>query len=203
MWHKLAYAIAIVALGLGGFATLSVATDGFRAFTAEEARRLAARENPQPVPAVRLENARGGELDLAELGDRYVVLDFIYTGCYHACSTLGLSFARIQKALPEEVLGERVALLSITFDPENDDAERLREYGARFSADPDAWYLARPHSREDLDRLLRHFQVVAIPDGQNFVHNAAIYVVEPDARVVGIHDLDAVDEVLAWLEPRW
>lgn len=203
MWRNAIYGLTIIALGLGGFTTLSLATDGFRAFTAEEARRLAARENPEPVPTITLEDARGGELDLAELGDRYVVLDFIYTGCHHACTTLGASFHRIQEALPEDVPGERVALLSITFDLENDDAARLREYGERFSANPDAWRLARPKNRDDLDRLLRHFQVVVIPNGEDFVHNGAIYVVEPDARVAGIHDIDAVDEVLAYLEPRW
>ncbi|WP_018168388.1 SCO family protein [Thioalkalivibrio sp. ALMg9] len=202
MWRNVVYGLTIVALGLGGFATLALATDGYRAFTAEEARRLAARENPAPVPAVTLEDARGGELDLARFGDRYVVLDFIYTGCHRACTTLGASFHRIQEALPEEVLGNRVALLSITFDLENDDAARLREYGERFGANPDAWYMARTRDQGELDRLLKHFQVVVIPDGEDFAHNGAIYVVGPDGILQGIHDIDAVDEVVAYLEPR-
>lgn len=56
-----------------GIATLAAATDGFRAFTSETARRIDVRERPREIPArIPLQTAQGATIDLA--GDRKSVV---------------------------------------------------------------------------------------------------------------------------------
>lgn len=197
------YVAGVLAILLGGLALLTWATDGWRAFSAEQARRLSVMADPRPLPSVTLDEAGGGSLALSEdLRGRYAVVDFIYTGCAHACTTLGATFRSLQADLDEALLGDEVVFVSVTFDPDNDDRERLRRYGERFDANPEHWHLARPRDEIDLEQLLSRFGVIAIPDGGEFVHNAAIYVVDPHGRLVRIFELDDPDGVRHYLETQ-
>lgn len=188
-------------VAVAGISTLTWATDGWRAFTAEEARRLAVKEHPRPVPAdVELRKATGESITLADLRDRHLLVDFIYTGCAHACTTLGATFRAIQESLPTQRLGEDVVLLSITFDRPRDDLERLQMYGDRFDANPEAWLLTRPRSDADLQTLLERFGVVVLPDDGEFVHNAAIYHVDTEGQLDRVFEFDDPDAVVQSME---
>ncbi len=61
-----------------------------------------------------------------------VVLNFIFTSCTSICPVMSRIFAQLQGRLA----GERVHLVSISIDPEQDTPERLAEYARRFHAGP-------------------------------------------------------------------
>jgi protein SCO1/2 len=63
-----------------------------------------------------------------------VALNFIYTSCTAVCPILSASFAELQRALGPE--GEKIRLVSISIDPEEDTPERLTAYAKRFDAGP-------------------------------------------------------------------
>ncbi|KZC34701.1 MULTISPECIES: SCO family protein [Rhodanobacter] len=175
-------------LVLGG-AVLTVATDGFHAFTSETARRLAVRHDPPPVPAVTLETQSGAHVKLAELRGRWVLVDFIYTRCLTWCLALGGEFAQLQDQLATPLADGRLVLLSISFDPAHDTPAELAAYRQRFRGRDHGWLIARPTSKNDLRQLLRTFGVTVVPDGMGgYVHNAAIQVVDPQGRLVRILD---------------
>jgi len=179
-----------VVLAAGG-AVLAGATDGFRAFTAETARRIAVREQPRAVPAVALQTAGGKRVDFGALRGRWLIVDFIYTNCATVCSAQGGVFARLQHELAAPIAAGHVALVSISFDPARDDPAALAAYQRLHGGHGGGWVAARPIDRAALAALLRSFGVVAVPDGAGgFVHNAALSVVDPDGRVVAILDWD-------------
>lgn len=174
-----------------GITALARATDGFRAFTSESARRLDIREHPRALPGVELQMADGRRIGLDAFSGRWLLVDFIYTRCTTYCSVQGSAFARLQDRLATPIANGQVALLSISFDPEHDDPDRLADYPKRFGDRGAGWSAARPTSASGLDSLLRVFGVSAIPDGLGgFVHNAAIAVVDPRGRLVAIVDWD-------------
>ena len=71
-----------------------------------------------------------------ELDDgRPVVLNFIYTSCSGICPLASHVFSELQRALGAE--RDRVHLVSISIDPEEDTPARLREYARRFGAGPE------------------------------------------------------------------
>lgn len=192
-------ALALGLVGLVGFGILHGATDGFRALTSETARRLAVVAEARPVPDVPLEDQSGRVFSLAALAGRTVVVNFIYTHCPDVCLALGSAMQQLQRSLPEAGRDGAVTLLSISFDPEHDDVQRLAAYARWFGAGP-AWRMARPRSRADLDALLQAFGVVVIPDGRGgFVHNAALHLVDRRGHLVHITDLTDVDGVRARL----
>ncbi|MCG3202809.1 MAG: hypothetical protein NFCOHLIN_02695 [Gammaproteobacteria bacterium] len=172
-----------------GIAVLAAATDGFRAFTSETARRVAVREHPRALPPMPLQTARGRTIDFIGLRGRWLLVDFIYTRCMAYCSVQGSEFARLQDRLAGPIADERVALLSISLDPSHDGPEQLAAYQRRSGDRGVGWIAARPASPAGLEALMRAFGVTAISDGLGgYAHNAAINVVDPRGRLVAITD---------------
>lgn len=86
------------------------------------------------VPAVKLVRDDGKTVSLKdELDDgRPVVLDFIFTTCSTICPVMSGTFAQLQHKLGEG--GDRVHLVSISIDPEEDTPTRLSGYAKQFKA---------------------------------------------------------------------
>jgi protein SCO1/2 len=193
--------LASIAAAALGAAALAWATDGGRAFTAETARRLAVSEHPIAVPDLRLQLQTGAQVRLRRLEGELVVATFIYTRCRTMCPMLGVRMAAIRDQLPDGAVGEQVHLLSLSFDPARDTPRRLREYGARYGADPGQWWVARPAA--GMARFLDTLGVVVLPDGDGgFRHNAAFYLIDRAGRLVAIIDDDKPDEVVSAVKSR-
>jgi protein SCO1/2 len=88
------------------------------------------------VPAVALVRDDGKPVVLRdELDDgRPVVLAFIYTSCTTICPVTSHTLAELQSKLG--TARERVHLVSISIDPEQDTPARLRDYARKFGAGP-------------------------------------------------------------------
>ena len=89
------------------------------------------------VPRVTLVRDDGKTVSLPdELNDgRPVVMSFIFTSCTTICPLLTQTLARLQDALGPD--RDRVHIVSITLDPEEDTPERLTEYAKDFHAGPE------------------------------------------------------------------
>ncbi|HTI96662.1 MAG TPA: SCO family protein [Rudaea sp.] len=184
--------LASLILASAGIAVLAFATDGFRAFTTETARRIAVRTHPVALPDVELEDSAGRLFALASMRGRWLAVDFIYTRCMTYCTILGGDFAQLQRSMAAPLRQGHLTLLSISFDPAHDDPAALADYQRRFVDHGVGWIAARPLDAPGLARLKSAFVLKAIPDGLGgYVHNTAIALVDPDGRIVDY--LDAGD----------
>ncbi|HKK07071.1 MAG TPA: SCO family protein [Gammaproteobacteria bacterium] len=187
----LAAALAFTAV----IAALSLATDGFEAFTTESARRLEVMRSPRRLPDVLLEDQAGRRFRLSDLRGRPVVVEFIYTRCTSYCVALGNAFQQIQRAVLKD--GLQVSLLSVSFDPDHDSVPRLAAYARRYGAQARLWRVARPVHPAALEALLDACGVKVISDGLGgYTHNAAILLVGPRGRLLHIYDWDAAKAAL-------
>jgi protein SCO1/2 len=86
------------------------------------------------IPDVAVVRSDGRRVSLrSELNDgRPVVLNFIFTSCPGVCPMMSQVFAQLQRALGPD--RDRVHMVSISIDPEQDTPERLHEYAGKFSA---------------------------------------------------------------------
>jgi protein SCO1/2 len=86
------------------------------------------------VPDVWLVRDDGRKVSLPkELDDgRPLVLNFIYTTCPGICPLMSQVFSRFQSRLGAE--RDKVHMVSISIDPEQDTPERLRAYAKQFAA---------------------------------------------------------------------
>jgi protein SCO1 len=88
------------------------------------------------LPDIKLVREDGKTVSLAdELGDgRPVVLNFIFTSCTTICPVMSQIFTQLQNKLGSE--RDKVHMVSISIDPEQDTPVRLTEYAKRFHAGP-------------------------------------------------------------------
>lgn len=189
--HGLA-AVALVLLA--GSAILWQATDGLRALTSEQARRLSIAARPRAIPDVALQDQDGHRFRLADYVGRTLVVDFIYTHCATLCQSMGATF----RQLAQRLATPDVAFLSISFDTARDTPAALGEYARWHHADGARWRIARPVDPQGLRALLETFDVVVIPDGfGGYQHNASVHVIDAAGRLARVLDYDEPVEVLA------
>jgi protein SCO1/2 len=109
------------------------------------------------------------------IGDRIVVMDFVYTTCTTVCPVLSALFGQLQERLGEH-LGDDVALVSVSVDPTRDTPQRLKAYAARHQAKPGWIWLTGPKTMMDevLDGLgaytpnfENHPSMVLVGDGRS------------------------------------
>lgn len=88
------------------------------------------------VPSVTLLREDGKPVKLpAELDDgRVVVLNFVFTTCGTICPVMSQVFSQLQERLGAD--RNKVHLVSVSIDPENDRPARLAEYAKRYHAGP-------------------------------------------------------------------
>ena len=186
-WPSLAATLCVLGAGFGA---LALGTDGWTVWTAESARRQAVLADPRPLPDYALLDSRGEAFSLVASGGRLAVVDLIYTRCPSVCQAMGLQFRQLQGELETFGWLDDVALISISFDPANDDDRALNEYLRRYGAAEPQWRAARFTDYAHLQHVLELLGVVVIPEPRvGFVHNAAFYLID-DGRVVEILDWD-------------
>ena len=88
------------------------------------------------VPAVTMVNQDGQRVALPELldADEPVMLNFIFTSCTAICPAMSATFASVQKKLGSD--SEKIRMVSISIDPEQDTPKALNAYAKRFKAGP-------------------------------------------------------------------
>ena len=194
--------LAAVALLLGtGFTAAAHLTLGFRAFTAEDARRLRVSETAVSLSPLEILDARGARRTLWDTDPAAGawLVTFVYTRCPSACLAAGTEMQQLQAAASAS--GSSVRFASLSFDRAHDTRAELARYAARFRADPSLWLVGVPASDAALARLLDEAGVVVIGDGMGgYAHNAAIHVVTREGRLAGIFDLERHQEALAFAQ---
>ena len=106
-----------------------------------------------PVPDIQLQDSNGRTVHLRELLDaeRPVALNFIFTSCTTICPVMTATMLQTQHHLADASM--RPEFISITIDPEFDDAGTLRDYAARYGA---KWTFLTG-SRADVTLVLKAF----------------------------------------------
>ena len=183
---------ASIAVLVVGLALLWLATGGGQSFTTETLRRQQVNAQPQRVDAFDVTTPSGEKTNLNALlaaGDKVWLVDFIYTRCQTICSSLGSVYQQLQAEIEARGLQQQVGLLSISFDPANDDATALSAYAARMRMNPAIWQIATLSNWKDRRRLLDAFGIMVVPAPLGeFEHNAALHVVSGGGSLIRIID---------------
>lgn len=186
---------AIVIVLVFGFLLFFIGTDGFQAYTAEQARTNELVEGQPVFPIVTLEDSKERTYPFSQFKGKYVMLTFIYTACSDVCPELERNLAEVYEAVPDEYIGEEIMFLSISFDPERDTPKILTKYQEVFSADGETWRMARITDEQELQNLLDEFGVIVIPDNNgHFAHNSAFYLVDPEGILIDVMDYQKIGE---------
>ncbi|MHC8387251.1 SCO family protein [Pseudomonas sp. MDT2-39-1] len=81
------------------------------------------------------QNGKPVRLEKDLVTNKIVVMSFIYTSCTTVCPVVSSIMGKVQKQLGARV-GDEVQLVSISIDPQRDDAKRLNDYARNFQKGP-------------------------------------------------------------------
>ncbi|WP_134672299.1 SCO family protein [Halorussus marinus] len=118
----------------------------------------------EPLPAFSVPDPLAGEVVDSDAVETTLVVTAFFATCPVECVRLIGQLAGVQHGTVDRNIDDEVTFLAITFDPERDDAETLRNYGQRMNIDMEAgnWRFLRPESAD------RAKEVVADKLGINF-----------------------------------
>jgi protein SCO1 len=107
------------------------------------------------VPDVVLVNQNGEKVHLKEYlqTDKFVVVEFIFGTCTTICPILSAGYTNFQQKLGGDL--QKVKLVSISIDPENDTPRVMNQYLKKYRAKPGWDFLTG--SRADIDATMRAF----------------------------------------------
>jgi protein SCO1/2 len=134
------------------------------------------------------------------IGDRIVVIDFIYTTCTTVCPVLSAVFSQIQSKLAER-LGKEVVLVSVSVDPVRDTPARLKGYAETHKAGAGWTWLTG--DKRVVDEVLKGLQaytpnfedhppMVLVGDGRSGGWTRFFGFPGPDQIVARVDELAAV-----------
>ncbi|MDB5252550.1 MAG: electron transporter SenC [Flaviaesturariibacter sp.] len=151
------------------------------------------------IPDFSLTNQLGRQVGWNDMKGKVVVADFFFTHCPTICPRLTTNMKRLQDGISSgQKIGDQqqrfVQFLSFTVDPERDSVEALREWGNRFSIDPDNWWLLTGDKKAIYDLSIKDMKVLAI-DGKgvdtNFFHTDVMVLIDKNRLIRGFyHGLD-------------
>ena len=143
------------------------------------------------VPDTTLLDQDADTISLADWRGSAIVVSFIYTRCplFQFCPLVDRRFTEIQRIIrADPELKRKVRLLSISFDPTNDQPAVLRAHAATLGADPVVWRFATADAAV-VDRLAATFGVNVIREKDGTItHNLRTAVIDPRGRIAAIHD---------------
>jgi protein SCO1 len=144
----------------------------------------------EDVPDFSFTDQGGKRISLQQFRGNVLFLTFIYTRCPFPdfCPRMSSNFAEVYKQIGANPALAGAHLLSISFDPEHDTPNVLREYGfsvahthepALFSH----WEFAAP-SKDDLPKVADFFALTVKPEKGLITHNLSTAVIGPDGKIV-------------------
>lgn len=177
------------------------------------------------VPEFEFVDQLGQPIGTKQLKGRPWVASFAFTSCPTSCPPLMEAQAKLQEKVSrwtEDPSAPPVTLVTITVDPVTDTPERLKEYGARYEADPKVWRFARGEYKAMAELVtggfmmpLVRFDVVPGKVGEEIVnptpldtaHSLKFVLVDGQMRIRGLYersdeDLERLDKALRYLVER-
>ena len=121
------------------------------------------------------QNGKPVRLEKDLISNKIVVMSFIYTSCTTVCPVVSSIMGKVQKQLGARVGGE-VQLVSISVDPQRDDAKRLNDYARNFQKGPGwSWLTGSSQSITETLKGLgsfsgdikNHQPLILVGDGNN------------------------------------
>ncbi|MBH5319192.1 SCO family protein [Paenibacillus sp. GSMTC-2017] len=146
-------------------------------------------EKPMPIqqaaPAFEMNDINGNKVSLASTDGKARIVYFYFANCPDVCPPTTFLLSEVQEKLREQgTLGEKAELISITFDPERDTPEVIREFAGRTFAEFEGWHFLRGEEKETIE-LARNFNVGVKKDEQanSFIHMNIITLVDKNGQV--------------------
>ncbi|MFD1735430.1 SCO family protein [Bacillus salitolerans] len=146
----------------------------------------------ETVSSFQLENVHGGTYSLNN--EKIKLVTFFYTHCPDICPMTMMDLMKLQAQLQKEgIFGNKVELVAISLDPENDTPKVIKRYSEGFSADPLGWKWLRGSegdTKEIANSLKMQYQKL---EGDFFSHSTTMFLLDDENNIRALYDMAISD----------
>jgi protein SCO1 len=150
----------------------------------------------QYIPSFELQSADGRMVKSSEFDGKVKLVYFFFSNCPDVCPMTTQYLAQVQEEMKKnDLFGAKANILSISFDPQRDTPERLKQFSQSYGADPSGWVFMRGQDEASIKSLAEKFGVGVIKDEKgNFMHTNVVFLVDKHGVIRA--DYDAQDPAL-------
>ena len=146
-------------------------------------------DRPRQLVEFNLVERSGRPVGLAELAGKYLVVDFVFTGCSLSCRAVNDRMEEIQRLVAR---ASDVRLVSLTVDPRGDTPAVLARFAEGYHADANRW-LFLTGDKAELYRLIETSFIAKSPEMEGlipggFASTDRIMLVDPEGNVFASFD---------------
>jgi len=144
-----------------------------------------------------LENVDKTTVTLDDTKGKVRLFYFFFTSCPDVCPITTFMLSQAQDKLQEEgIFNKDVEFVSISFDPEVDTVEKIKEFGDRYKVDYNGWYFLRGDKQTVWDLAEKSFKIMILGDNEgNYSHANLIALVDRDNQVRQLYNANDTDDV--------
>lgn len=138
-----------------------------------------------------LKDSNGQDVKLADYDNKVKLVYFFFSYCPDVCPISTQYLTRVQDELIDQKLfGSKVNMLSISFDPKRDTAERLTQFSQSYGVDSSAWSFLRGDDEEQMKKLAEQYGIGVIKDQKgNFIHTNIVLLVDKNNVIRAYYDI--------------
>lgn len=145
------------------------------------------------LPKYELVDENGSAFGAKDLAGRFYLANFHFTNCPTICAKLMETTQKIQKRI--KGMGQKVAIVSFTVDPDNDTPQTLFKHARKLNANPYVWKFLTG-TKDELNSLL--IQGFKVPMGEkpanvdlyDIAHSGKIVLVDYKGDIRGYYSSD-------------
>ncbi|MBS1632924.1 MAG: SCO family protein [Bacteroidetes bacterium] len=166
-------------------------TGGFRSFTVFSYTLQQAGNIPRDFPDIPLIDQDGNVFHIKDK-HKYTLINFVYLNCPSVCHKINNRLEKIYHSINPDIVPSQLEFVTISFDPDNDDVEKIKKYRNFFGADISGWTFALPY-RTALPGFENYLHQVGIwassaPGTGIINHSIYIFLVAPDNKIIRVFD---------------
>lgn len=136
------------------------------------------------APDFQLENTEGHKVSLDNTEGKVRLVYFFFSHCPDVCIPTTAMLSRLQAELKSrDLFASGTALISISFDPERDTKEQLKQFSAIYNADPQGWSFLRGDEAYTRQLALDYKISVIKDDNGNFLHQNRFILIDADREL--------------------
>jgi protein SCO1/2 len=171
------------------FAGLWKWTNGFEAFTVFSYTLQDAGSIPRSFPDIPMINQNGKVFHIKN-EHKYVLVNFVYLDCPGVCERIDNRLEKIYQSMNREDALSKIKFITISFDPQDDNLQRLKAYHHLLGTDLSGWDFAIPYQtgQSEFKLYLQEAGVwmYKIPATGIINHSIYIFLISPDNKIVQV-----------------
>ena len=140
------------------------------------------------IPAFSFVSQDGKTITNQDFEEKIYVTDFFFTRCPDICPTMTSELVRVQDAFKDRT---DIKILSHSVDPLYDSVQILKEYAAKFNANPVIWTFVTGDKKEIYNMARCGYYISARENSSplevDFVHSDKVVLVDKEKRIRGYY----------------